>query len=337
MNYDDLNRIPEKAWSSISITDFEANPEHYLEELLAGVHREAQDFRVKKSQLRTLPDNKAPKSEELLNYAKVLLTSKDFRLARTIYQSLISQKLCMSDAYYGTAVCYDKENQIELALQSYERAIQYLPKLVYLKQFASFLVRNQRWIYAQEILERTLRDPELDEKDRFIIQMYRAKCLVQTKEPDLRSTLEAVVELIRKNPNQGSSELKAELIENLANLYLAQQDFLPAYATFKECLDQKLIQPKVLLPFVKLAYQLKNYEPAIQVLEKYIQSSPFNCHLVYSLAGFYYHVGKLEQCKSAVELILELQANHEGALKLSRLLNLPGGKTNETTADHRNG
>jgi hypothetical protein len=71
---------------------------------------------------------------------------------------------------------------------------------------------------------------------------------------------------------------------------------------------------------VKCAYEIKNYGVAAKILEEYIQVAPINIHLLYSLAGLQFHLGRASDARQTCIRIQQLNPEHNGARELLRRL-----------------
>jgi DNA-binding SARP family transcriptional activator len=71
---------------------------------------------------------------------------------------------------------------------------------------------------------------------------------------------------------------------------------------------------------VKLAYELKKFDAACELLRRYIEHNAVNANILYSYAGILYHRGTLKEALEECEKLQALKVDHEGAKKLKELI-----------------
>jgi cytochrome c-type biogenesis protein CcmH/NrfG len=101
--------------------------------------------------------------------------------------------------------------------------------------------------------------------------------------------------------------------------YLLKTEKKAAHEAFAKALEIDIKNPTALFYLVKCAYENKNYSTAADILQKYIDSQPFNSNLLYALAGLLYHRGDSAACLAMCERLLAIKPDHVGAEKLKKL------------------
>jgi len=282
----------------------------------------------------------------LLQSADVLYSSGDYALARNIYKAIGASGDKTSIALLGTARCYEAEGKLEEARINYEESIAYHPTPEAYKALTSLLIRQKKDQQAAEVIERALHHRQLDNPIRYELHKTAGNCwgrLGQIKEAErhYRKALEIQpsADEIRTNLGalylQGNRVPEAErhfndaLASNpkshqalcgLGSCALAEGNKLAAHAWFARALQIELKNPTAIFHLVKCAYEIKNYAVAAKVLEDYIQVAPINIHLLYSLAGLQFHLGRASDARQTCIRIQQLNPEHTGARDLLRRL-----------------
>jgi Tfp pilus assembly protein PilF len=105
-------------------------------------------------------------------------------------------------------------------------------------------------------------------------------------------------------------------LAGLGSCLLASGDQRGAHDLFAQALAINLQNSQAIFHLVKCAYEIKSYATAARIVEDYVQTSPININLLYSLAGLQFHLGRMTDSRTTCEKILELQPEHSGAKEL---------------------
>lgn len=285
-------------------------------------------------------------SEYLADNAKILFYAGDYSAARMIYATLAKSGERTAEALIGLAQCLEAEGRTEEALKAYDDSVLYYPSIESYRKYAALLIRQQKDQQAAEIIERALLLKELSEKARYELHQAAGNAW-------LRANLPAKAErhyrrALERNPHSDA------VAANLGNLCLQQQRYDEAKIAFDEAirvnpknerawfgsgsihlalgnksealeafahsLEVKIQQPQAIFHLVKCAYETKNFARAKDLLKCYVDVSPFNPHLLYSLAGLEFHLGERTAAARTARMILQIQPAHVEAAALLKLI-----------------
>jgi tetratricopeptide (TPR) repeat protein len=287
-------------------------------------------------------------SEFLLRNAKILEAASDFGAARQIYSALSKSGDRSADGLLGMARCLEAEGDQESALRAYEDCVLYYPSADAYRRYASLLIRTGKHQQAAEIIERALVIKDLDPKLRYTLHQAAGNSWLKSGIPEkaernYRKALEidphsdaiaanigvlclqqkrldeakiAFQEAIRVNPSNEKAWF------GMGSLQLALTEKSSALDAFAQSLRLKIQQPQAIFNLVKCAYETKRYAEAKAILCDYIEVSPVNPHLLYSLAGLQYHTGEKEAARKTARTILGIQPTHAEAAELIRKIDL---------------
>jgi type IV pilus assembly protein PilF len=282
----------------------------------------------------------------LLQSADVLYSSGDYALARNIYKAIGSSGDKTSVALLGLARCYEAEGKLEEARINFEESIAYHPTPEAYKALTSLLIRQKRDQQAAEVIERALHHRQLDTATRYEFHKTAGNCwgrLGNLKEAErhYRKALEVQPDADEICTNLGALYLQDNRIQEaerhfndalasnpkshqalcgLGSCALAEGNKFAAHAWFARSLQIELKNPTAIFHLVKCAYEIKNYGVAAKILEEYIQVAPINIHLLYSLAGLQFHLGRASDARQTCLRIQQLNPEHNGARELLRRL-----------------
>ena len=93
-----------------------------------------------------------------------------------------------------------------------------------------------------------------------------------------------------------------------------------AFDYFLNGLKIDIKNPEAIVQLVSLAFDLKKYAEAQGMVERYLDYSPTNINLLYSLGGIQFHSGQFLKAKTTIEKVISLRSQHQGALKLLDLI-----------------
>ncbi len=278
--------------------------------------------------------------------ANLLFNAGDYAPALMIYKTLAKSGDRTSDALLGIARCLEAEGRTEEALKAYDDSVLYYPSIESYKKYASLLIRSQKDQQAAEVIERALLLKDLSDKARHELHQaagnawlranisakaerhYRYAleknslsdavaanlgnlCLGQKRYDEAKIAFE---EAIRVNPENDRAWY------GLGSIALAMGKKDEALSTFSKSLEIKIQQPKAIFHVVKCAYETKNFRVAKDLLKNYIDVSPFNADLLYSLAGLEYHLGERTAAARTARSILQINPGHVEAENLINLI-----------------
>lgn len=282
----------------------------------------------------------------LIQNAETLEKAKEFGLARKIYQVLAKSNHEPGKMLANQARCLEQEGQYDAAVSALEESIAYRPNIEIYEALAQNLIRAKREREAAEVIERALRLKEIPSQRRAELLRVQGQCWMRTGE------LDRAIETLKSTRKHQAPE--KEVLQNLAEALTKRQVYDEAEATYREVLaanpgdvraltglgmvyfqsgrvaeaqktllkslEGDLQQPKALYYLLRCAFESKDFEEAEEITSRYIEVSPINPNLLYSLAGMRYHLGKHPSALKAVRRLLELKPAHEGARELEALI-----------------
>jgi tetratricopeptide (TPR) repeat protein len=292
-----------------------------------------------------LPDGKL-NVPFLLQSADVLFDSGEYGLARNIYKAIGSSGDKTSVALMGLARCYEAEGKLEEARINFEESIAYHPTAEAYKALTSLLIRQKKDQQAAEVIERALHHRQMDPTVRYELQKTAGNCWsrvgnLKEAERHYRKALETQPDADEIRTNLGALYLQNNRVQEaerhfndalasnpkshqalcgLGSCALAEGNKLAAHAWFARALQIEIKNPTAIFHLVKCAYEIKNYGVAAKILEDYIQVAPINIHLLYSLAGLQFHLGRASDARQTCIRIQQLDPAHNGARELLRRL-----------------
>lgn len=278
----------------------------------------------------------------LLKNAELLRSVRDYASARKIYQALIRDREGLQEALLGMAACYECEGRTDDALRAYEDAVLFAPNVGAYRALGELLFKLGRHQQSAEVFERSTTVRDLLSDVRALLhesagrgfalcemyakaeRHYRRALELQPYSDSIATRLGALFiqqnrtadaeaifeEALRINPKN------SQAISGLAIVNLALNQKESAFKRFQESLNIELKQPQAIFHLVKLAYELRTFEPVEKILCEYIETAPFNANLLYSLAGIQYHLGHYELALRTSEQILSIQPGHNEARNL---------------------
>lgn len=284
--------------------------------------------------------------EYLANNAKILFQAGDYPAARQIYLALTKSGERTAEGLLGLARCFEAEDKTDQALRAYDDSILYSPSIDAYRRYASLLIRTSRDQQAAEVLERAIMMKDLSDKHRYDLHLAAGnawlRAQVTTKaERHYRKALEYHPHSDAVATNLGTlclqqkrfEEAKTAFEESLrinpkndrawygmGSVHLAGTRKKEAHDAFAESLRIKIQQPQAIFHLVKCAYEIKEYPTARDLLRAYVEMSPFNANLLYSLAGLEYHLGDRLASARTARTILQIQPSHVEAANLLGLI-----------------
>ncbi|MGE0616127.1 MAG: tetratricopeptide repeat protein [Bacteriovoracia bacterium] len=284
--------------------------------------------------------------EYLLKNADVLLHSGEYLLARNVYQSIYQSGEHSAQALYGLGKTHEMEGNLAQAESLYEESIAFHPTLECYERLVQVLLKREKDQYAAEVIDRALRMKSVPDPTRFELHKLAGNCWVRVgkREPAEQHYKAAL----------GVNPAADEIQSNLGTLYLNCGDMLNAKRAYQDAasanpandrawvgvgccfitegkkrealdafvkaLEADIRNSTAIYYLVKCAYELKVYQPAERLVRDYIQVSPVNANLLYSLAGMQYHLGLMDDATATVQQLLGMRPDHQGARALQSLL-----------------
>lgn len=278
----------------------------------------------------------------LFDNAKILFDAGDYSLARNIYKTISQAGEKTGTALFWIARCYEMEKSFPEACKFFEESIAYQPTLETFQHLAALLIRLKKDQEAAEIMERALTIKDMSTQARF--ELHRAAGNSWLRSQKLDQAQEHYLRAIELNPNsdQVESNLGAlyfqlhkidvakrhfnqalalnskndRALSGLGSCHLAEGDYRAAHDYFARSLSVNLNNPTSIYHLVKSAYEIKSYATSVRLLEEYIRIAPINANLLYTLAGLQFHLGRMQDSRSTLDRIIEIQPAHSGALDL---------------------
>ena len=282
----------------------------------------------------------------LLKTGDTLYQSKDYLLARNIYQFILRSGKASSTALYHLGRCFEAEEKLEEAQAHYEESIAFCPTWEACHRLAEILIQQHLDEQAAEVLERVLHLKDLTLEQKFEIYKSCGNCWTRAKmgenaHRNFQKALEIMPHADEVRSNLGALYLQQNKISEsrrhfqdaiasnpknyralagLGSCFLAEGDKKMAHDYFSESLELHLNNPNALFYLVKCAYDIKVYGTAAKFLREYIKIAAVNANLLYSLAGLDFQLGRIAEAKTITVKTLDLQKSHSGALELMRMI-----------------
>jgi tetratricopeptide (TPR) repeat protein len=288
----------------------------------------------------------SPDAEELKGSATLLIDSGDYALARNILVAMVRSGTLVGWALRNLGKCFEMEGRADRARRSYQDAIAYEPHLEAYRCLALLEIKNQNDGAAGDALERALNLRDLSTTTRFELFRAAGNCWMRAQRTEKAEHHYKRALSLDPTSDQISSNLGAlylqsgrirdaqrffedSLIANPNNVralsglgaaLLAEGKKREAHDQFAKSLQVDINQPNTVYHLVKCAYEIKSYATAARLLGDYVKVAPINGNLLYSLAGLQFHLGRIDEARSTVSRILQLQPTHSGANELSRMI-----------------
>ena len=282
----------------------------------------------------------------LLKNAKILLAAGDTSLAKNIFRALIERGEALGTAYAGLGTTYQLEGKIELAIKAFREAIIYEPSFGALYALAELYIQKEEYKNSVGALLRAQNINKMTAEQSFEIHKALGNCYLSMgqlnnaeahyrkayeanpssdilhinigslalKRGDPSTSLLHYKESIRLNPKNSSAQTGA----GLAYLSLGNKEL--AHDCFVAALNINIHDVTALYHVVKCSYELKKFDAAVVILEKYIRHNPVNSNILYSYSGILFHQQKFKLALEECEKLISLNPEHEGAKKLREMV-----------------
>ncbi|NDD91497.1 tetratricopeptide repeat protein [bacterium] len=325
--------------------NLDLNKSPTVDELLSQIESHA--FIGTKGSLTQNEESPSPSDiQDLRTSAEVLISARDYALARNILLTMVRNGTLVGWALRTMGKTYEFEENLDRARRCFQDAIAYEPHLEAYRCLASLEIRSKNDAAAADALERALNLRDLLPNIRFEIHKASGNCWMRAQRMEKAEHHYKRALSIDPTSDQISSNLGAlylqsgrirdaqrffedALVANPSNsralsglgaAYLAEGKKREAHDQFARSLQIDLNQPNSIYHLVKCAYEIKSYATAARILGDYVQVSPVNANLLYSLAGFQFHLGRIDEARATVSKILQIQPTHTGANELSKLI-----------------
>jgi tetratricopeptide (TPR) repeat protein len=282
----------------------------------------------------------------LLKNANLLMSAKDYGLAKNIFRAVAQTGESTSQALHGIGVCLEAEGKLEEAKAQFEESIAYQPSFAAYRKLIQILVRQTKFQQAAEISERALQLHSLEKNIRIELHTIAGTCWSKTnimhkaekhflRASDLAPESEEIQVHLGNLYLQGGRNEDAKrrfadafaansknfsAIMGLAATAVAEGDIRSAHDYYVQALNIELNNPTAIFYLVKYAYELKTYATAARLVEEYIQVAPVSISLLYSLAGLQFHLGRIGDSKKTAQKILSLQPQHQATQDLLKII-----------------
>lgn len=288
-----------------------------------------------------LPDGKL-NCDYLFRNAELLYEAGETALSRNIYETLLKSGERVAVAHFGLARCFEKEGNFERALYHYRESVTYHPTKVAYRRYIKLLVTKGDLSAAADAANRALQMRSLEASLRAELHQVAGNCLAKTQSLDLaerhylqgldcdptsdelRANLGALYlqrgkisdakrqfqDAIAANPSNAKAH------EGIGSCFYAEGDIASAHESFATSLEIDIQNPHAVFYLIKCAYDLKSYATAARLGERYIQVAPVNAHLLYSVAGLHFNLGRMNEARVHLEQALKIQPQHAGAKEL---------------------
>lgn len=292
-----------------------------------------------------LPDGKL-NVDFLFRNAGVLFENREYALARNIYKTVLQGHERPALALYWIGRTFEAENKVDQALKTYEHSATFQPSIDTFQKMAAIYMRRKKDSQAAEVLERALQLKDLSPLLRCEVLKACGNSWVRAGQPDRAIThYKAALTLAPRSEwilsNLGVALIKAKrpaeavqvfqsvlslnarntkALSGLGAAHAALGDSRAAHDAFAKSLDIDIQNPEAVFQLVKHAYELKSYATATRLVEQYVDVAPVNVHLLYSLAGLQFHLGRLADARRTLSRVFSIQEGHAGAKELLELI-----------------
>lgn len=284
----------------------------------------------------------------LMKNAELLAHCREWALARNIYQRIAQPGRPGQSANHTAlalsriAACFEAEDRPDEARRHYEQSIAFHPTIETYRDLSSLLMRQKKDRPAAEALERAQNLKELSPRLRFELLKAAGNCWMRSGEmpqaeraykkalaiepaaDEIQANLGALylmagklTEAFRKfQDTLACNPRNDQAISGLGMCLLQQKNPREAHDHFARALEIRLNNPTALYHLVKCAFELKSYVTAARITENYIEIAPISIHLLYSLAGMQFHLGRTDSARATARRIIEMSPTHSGAKDL---------------------
>ena len=168
-------------------------------------------------------------------------------------------------AYSVLALTYEKLENVRLATESYERAVDLAPRdYGVLNTYAVFLCRQQDYDQAIKYFDRSIKITENDDVETTLTNA--GVCLMQ--KPDFARAETYIRRALERRPNYGEALIQLSLLK------YSQEDYLGARAFLQRYLGGNLPTPDVLYLGVKIEEKLGDERARMEYANRVLREFP---------------------------------------------------------------
>lgn len=285
-------------------------------------------------------------SDFLIKNGELLFTAGDVSLAKNIFVALLKSGERSEIAHYWLGHCAAAENDTARAINHYQASIAFDPQFNTFKQLAQLYIKDSKYAEAAHVFERSLMNHSFDQAIIFEIHKTCGNCYSKTSTPikseahylkalaidpkadDILANLGALYLQLGRTQDAKTCFENAvarnhkndRAMSGLGSCFALSGQMKQAHDHFAKSLEIQIHNPTAVFHLVKCAYELKSYTVAEHLLREYIDASPVNANLLYSLAGLQFHLGKITEALKTTDQILTMQNEHVGAKELKKVL-----------------
>lgn len=219
-----------------------------------------------------------PDTETLERNGQLLLSARDWELARVTFQAMLSRGERPRNAHLGLALAHEGAGQGDLAQRHFEEALAFGPSADVYLGLIRVLEKNQQPAYRMEVVERALQWGGCGAK--------------------------------------AHAALEAELTRELGIRAAARGEKHLAHTHLVKALERNPEDGLALEHLLKVALEIRQFEPAQTLLSHFIERKPVNPNLLYCLAGLRFHLGLDAEAESVLRQFLRVREGDPRALQL---------------------
>lgn len=289
-------------------------------------------------------------ADYLLSSARLLEESGDMELARNIYKTLIKKGTGIAAGLTGLGRTYEKENNLLDAERHYREALAFSSDAQTYQVLVSVLIRLGKDEEGARHLLLALGLPGLTNEQRFDFSKSIGNCFARLgladkaahhygkayelnprsdalqvnvgslalQKGDLAAAQEHFKKALELNPRNEKA------VNGLGMAALAAGNARDAHDYFAASLEMDINNIGAIYNLVKTAYDLRSFDTASRVLERYMKThadSRSNTNILYCYCGILFHQGHHNAAQEEAERILQLNPQHSGAREIKALIN----------------
>jgi len=105
----------------------------------------------------------------------------------------------------------------------------------------------------------------------------------------------------------------------LAKIEFEKKNYLKAHNLYFQACSINLNNEEAVINLIKTAYLIKKFDQAEIITRQYLSvTKTKKISLLYSYAGILYHLKRMDDANKVLNIILSIDPNHQGALKLKK-------------------
>ena len=297
-------------------------------------------------------------ADYLLSSARLLEESGDLDLARNIYKTLVKKGGAIAAGLSGLGRTYEAESNLADAERHYREALTYSSDAQTYQALVGVLIRLGKDEEAARHLLLALGLPGLTTTQRFEFNKSIGNCHARLGNGDKaahyygkayelnprsdalqvnvgslalqKGDLAAAQEHFKKALELNPKNEKA--VNGLGMAALAAGNTRQAHDYFAASLEMDISNVGAIYNLVKAAYDLKSYDTAARVLERYMKAhadSRSNTNILYCYCGILFHQGHHNAASEEADRILRLNPQHSGAREIKALIGAHKSSANQ--------